>query len=61
MLLIERYVHAVGKHLPAKSRGDIQEELHSLILDSLEARSGKGDHSYSDEEIAEVLLEFGSP
>ena len=38
MDLIERYVHEVGRHLPHKVRKDVQDELRSLLSDSLEER-----------------------
>ena len=38
MDLIERYVHAVGRQLPRRNRGDIQAELQSTLVDMLEDR-----------------------
>ena len=38
MDLIDRYVHEVGRYLPRKNRADIQAELRSLLIDTLEAR-----------------------
>ena len=38
--LIERYLYAVTKQLPAKSRQDIERELRGLIGDLLEERCG---------------------
>ncbi len=60
MELLERYIHAVGKYLSQKQRKDIQEELRSLILDTLEGSFGKKE-SYTDEEIEKVLKDFGPP
>ena len=37
MELIDRYIYEVGRHLPRKNRGDIQAELLSLLMDSLDA------------------------
>jgi len=38
MELIDRYVQEVGRHLPRKNRTDIQAELQSTLVDTLEAR-----------------------
>jgi hypothetical protein len=59
MDLIERYVHDVGWRLPAKQRDDIKKELKSLLMDALEARTGGKDATQED--VAAVLKEFGSP
>lgn len=58
MELIDRYIHEVGRHLPRKTRGDIQAELRSLLLDSLGA-SDEGE--VNEEQVVEVLKEFGAP
>lgn len=56
--LIDRYVNEVGQHLPRKTRADIEMELRSLLLDTLEEQSG-GDPT--PKMAAEVLREFGHP
>lgn len=59
--LISRYVNAVGEHLPKKSRGDVQAELRSLLIETLDARS-KTDGRPADEAMTvAVLREFGDP
>jgi len=58
MELIERYLHEVGRYLPAKNRADIQAELRSLLVDALEERAGG---EAGDEAAAALLKEFGSP
>jgi len=58
MELIDRYVREVGRHLPRKNRTDIQAELQSTLVDTLEARVD-GEPSLDDE--VELLREFGSP
>jgi hypothetical protein len=55
---IDRYIHEVGRHLPRKTRGDIQAELRSLLLDSLE--TGEGTEA-SEEQVLAALKEFGTP
>ena len=64
MNLIDRYIHEVGRRLPKRMRADVETELHSLLLDSLE------DHMAEDlrvpDEVPEelqvaVLKEFGPP
>ena len=57
---IERYIQAVGEHLPSNDRQDIESELRSLLLDTLEDRTGSpGPHD--DDTVLAVLQEFGSP
>lgn len=58
MNLIDRYVREVGRHLPRKNRADIQAELESLLIDSLEDRvPGEA----SEEDVIDLLKEFGPP
>jgi len=58
MDLIERYVREVGRHLPRKNRADIQAELQSTLVDTLEAQVGV---EASQEEVIDLLKEFGPP
>lgn len=58
MELIDRYVKEVGRHLPRNKRGDIQAELQSTLVDTLEARV-QGEPSEKD--VVELLKEFGPP
>ncbi len=58
MDLIERYVREVGRHLPRKNRADIQAELQSTLVDTLEAQVGG---EASQEEVIALLMEFGPP
>lgn len=59
MDLVERYVYAVGRRLPANQRADIERELKSLIQDSLDARATGGEPTEDD--IVAVLTELGHP
>ncbi|MFO7681697.1 MAG: hypothetical protein R6X34_16765 [Chloroflexota bacterium] len=56
--MIDRYVNEVGQHLPRKTRADIEMELRSLLLDTVEERS---DGNPTPKIAAEVLREFGHP
>ncbi|MFN2211489.1 MAG: hypothetical protein ACK2UM_09410 [Anaerolineales bacterium] len=58
MDLIERYVYEVGRQLPRKNRADIQVELKSTLVDTLEARV---DGEPSQEDEIKLLKEFGPP
>ena len=58
MELIDRYVHEVGRYLPRKNRADIQAELRSLLIDTMEARV-EGEPAEKDE--VTLLKEFGPP
>ena len=59
MEIIERYIYAVVKRLPAKQRDDIEKDLKSLIDDMLAERTGSGMPDVSDAEA--VLTELGDP
>jgi len=58
MSLIDRYIHEVGRYLPRKKRGDIQAELRSSVVDTLEDRYGA---EPANEQVAELLKELGRP
>lgn len=58
MELIDRYVAEVGRHLPPRQRADIEAELRSLLVDSLEART-EGQPTQKD--VVGLLQEFGAP
>lgn len=58
MDLIDRYVAEVGRRLPRKNRADIQDELRSNLVDTLEARAGSPP---TVEDQVSLLLEFGPP
>lgn len=62
--LIDRYVKEVGRHLPRKTRADVEAELRSLLTDSLRDRtSGKEpmDAAALEAEQIAVLKAFGPP
>lgn len=56
---IDRYVYDVIRHLPANQRSDIDQELHSLIEDLLQKRTGGREPDEAD--ILAVLQELGAP
>lgn len=58
MELIERYLQAIGRHLPRRQRQDILSELRSSLLDTLEARFGK---NVSEDAAEQVIREMGPP
>ncbi|MBN2005538.1 MAG: hypothetical protein JXA21_19420 [Anaerolineae bacterium] len=62
MELINRYVYQVGRRLPQRMRADVEKELHSLLLDTLEERAGhSAETQFTEEEQVAVLTEFGPP
>jgi hypothetical protein len=58
MNLIDRYVREVGRRLPRKQRADVQEELRSNLLDTLEDRV---DGKPAEEDVIALLKDMGSP
>ena len=61
MNLIERYISEIGKHLPRKSRADIETEIRSTLEDMLEERSAAAGRPADDEMIKGLLKEYGAP
>lgn len=58
--LIERYVAAVGRHLPAANRSDVQLELRTALHDALEER-GLDAENADEQGVIALLKEFGPP
>jgi hypothetical protein len=58
MDLIDRYILAVGRHLPPKNKVDILAELRSALLDTLDA--GK-DGEVTEEQVVALLKKYGAP
>ena len=58
MELINRYIYAVTKDLPAKQREDISNELSGIIEDMLENYNGPETY---EEKIKKVLTDLGNP
>jgi hypothetical protein len=61
MELVTRYVSEVGRHLPEKTRADLEKEIRSLIEAALDDRSRKTGRPVDEDSIVEVLKEFGPP
>ncbi len=61
MSLIDLYLEEVGRHLPEKVRADLQQEIRSVIEDTLEDQSGKQGRSPDEGMIVEVLKKLGPP
>ena len=57
--LVERYIYAVTKKLPYKTREDVAKELHTLIDDMLKERCGEIIPTEKDVKV--VLTELGTP
>jgi hypothetical protein len=61
MKLIDRYIAEVGRHLPQKSRTDLENEIRSTLEDMLEDRSAETDKPVDEEMTVQILKEFGHP
>ena len=57
--LIERYLYAITRRLPAKQCADVAEELRTLISDMLDERCGNLPPTAKDVRV--VLTELGTP
>ncbi len=61
MEIIDRYVHEIGEHLPWNLRADVEAELRSSLMDSLEDRARAAGQP-ADARLAEaVVRECGTP
>ena len=61
MLLVERYVEAVGEHLSARERRDIAAELRDTLLSQIEEAETEQARPLTDDEIAAILRRYGAP
>jgi len=61
MDLIDRYVAEVGRHLPVRSRDDIEKELKSTLEEMLEDRSRQSGRPRDEAMEMELLKEYGAP
>lgn len=59
--LIDRYIHEVGAHLPAKTRADVTLELRSSLQDALNERGLDANKPEHAEGVAALLREYGEP
>lgn len=61
MSLLDRYLDAVGTHLPRAKRQDIVTELRDIMLSQLEAEQVERGRPLTDDEVAELLKRYGAP
>ena len=61
MDLLERYLQAVGEHLPAKDRADVLAELRANLTEQIEAREEELHRPLTEDEAAEILRSHGHP
>jgi hypothetical protein len=59
--LVDRYVDAVKRYLPARCREDVGAELRNILEEKLESAAQHSGQPPSDDEIARVLREHGHP
>ena len=57
----EAYVREVGQRLPEKMRDDVQNEIRSMIEDTLEDRSQSAGRPADEEMLLDVLRKLGPP
>ncbi|MBS0334200.1 MAG: hypothetical protein JSS35_15635 [Proteobacteria bacterium] len=61
MDLIERYLAAIGRHLPARQAADIEGELREELLSRREEREAALGRPLTRQDVEALLLEFGHP
>ena len=61
MELLERYLHAVGEHLPARGRADTLAELRANLESEIEGREKELGRPLTEAEVAQVLETHGMP
>jgi len=61
MNLIDTYVSEVGRHLPQKTRTDIEAEIRSALQDMLDEHARRTGKPVDDDMSIEILQAYGSP
>lgn len=61
MELLERYLYAVGQHLPARTKADTLAELRANLLAEMEGRQEEQGRPLTEAEVAAVLEQHGRP
>jgi hypothetical protein len=61
MDLIERYLAAIGRQLPAKQAADIENELRDVLLSRAEEQEERLGRPLSRDELEALLVDFGHP
>ncbi len=61
MDLIERYLAAIGRNLPAKQAADIVAELRDVLLNRVEEREEGLGRPLTKGELEALVIEFGNP
>lgn len=61
MDLIERYLHAVKTHLPAKQQDDVVAELAEDLRSRIDDRQAEMGRPLTDDEVAGILKSMGHP
>lgn len=61
MELIERYLQAIGRFLPAEPRADILAELRSELEDQIDARAAEWGRPLDEADVAALLKLEGKP
>lgn len=61
MELVDLYVSEVGRRLPNKTHEDIEKEIRSMIMDTLEEQSAAESRPVDDAMVESVLERLGSP
>ncbi len=61
MHLLNKYVNAVGKHLPGRLRDDIRNELLANLRARIEDRQEELGRELTEDEVAAILKQHGHP
>ncbi len=61
MDLIERYLAAVARQLPAKQAADIRAELGDILLSRVEEQEARLGRPLERKEVEALLIDFGNP
>ncbi|MFI8716269.1 hypothetical protein ACIGHF_00030 [Stenotrophomonas sp. NPDC077464] len=61
MGLLDNYVAAVKRHLPLRMREDVGDELHSTLVDSIDALEEATGRPLDQNEVAELIKRRGHP
>jgi hypothetical protein len=61
MDLIERYLAAIGRQLPARQAGDIKAELRDVLMSRVEEQEERLGRPLTRQDLEALLIDFGNP
>jgi hypothetical protein len=58
---LPRYLHEIERYLPARNRGDVVDELHSILAEKIADEAERLDRDLAENETLALLQAYGHP